>query len=46
VLLSRGQGEIKTAIPEPSTWVMIALGFVGLGYAGFRQKRQTPRCLA
>jgi hypothetical protein len=46
VLLNRGQGEIKLAIPEPSTWAMIALGFAGLGYAGFRQKRKTPRCLA
>jgi hypothetical protein len=23
--------------PEPSTWVMMILGFVGLGYAAFRR---------
>ena len=28
-----------TAIPEPSTWAMMLLGFVGLGYAGFRKAR-------
>lgn len=28
-----------TAVPEPSTWVMMALGFAGLGYVGFRRRR-------
>jgi hypothetical protein len=32
-------------IPEPSTWAMIALGFAGLGFVGFRQTRPTPRSL-
>ncbi len=27
-------------VPEPSTWAMMLLGFVGLGYAGFRRSRQ------
>jgi hypothetical protein len=27
------------AVPEPSTWVMLLLGFVGLGYAGYRKAR-------
>jgi hypothetical protein len=26
------------AVPEPSTWVMMILGFLGLGYAGFRRR--------
>jgi hypothetical protein len=29
-------------VPEPSTWVMMLLGFAGLGFAGYRQ-RQTVR---
>jgi PEP-CTERM motif len=32
----------KSVIPEPSTWVMMALGFAGLGYAGFRSNRRKP----
>ena len=40
VLLNRGQGEAKSAVPEPSTWAMMALGFVGLGFAGYRRTRK------
>jgi hypothetical protein len=28
---------LNSAIPEPSTWAMMLLGFAGLGYAGFRR---------
>lgn len=28
-----------TAVPEPSIWAMMLLGFVGLGYAGYRRTR-------
>jgi hypothetical protein len=28
------------AIPEPSTWAMMLLGFAGLGYAGYRNARK------
>jgi hypothetical protein len=38
-LVNRGQTEIKSAVPEPSTWAMMLLGFAGLGYAGFRKAR-------
>jgi len=28
------------AVPEPSTWAMMLIGFAGLGYAGWRRARQ------
>ena len=28
------------AAPEPSTWAMMLIGFVGLGYAGYRRRRK------
>ena len=31
---------IPPSIPEPSTWAMMILGFVGLGYAGYRASRR------
>lgn len=39
-LVSRGQTEIKTPVPEPSTWALMALGFAGLGYVGYRRARK------
>jgi hypothetical protein len=30
---------VQTAVPEPSTWAMMLLGFAGLGFA-FRQSRR------
>ncbi len=29
-----------TAVPEPSTWAMMILGFAGLGFIGYRQARK------
>ena len=29
--------EIGTAVPEPSAWAMMALGFAGLGFLGYRK---------
>jgi PEP-CTERM motif len=29
-----------TAVPEPSTWAMMVLGFAGLGFAGYRTSRK------
>ncbi len=31
------------AVPEPSTWAMMAIGFAGLSYAGYRRARATRR---
>jgi hypothetical protein len=28
------------AVPEPSTWAMVLLGFAGVGFAGYRQTRK------
>jgi hypothetical protein len=32
--------------PEPSTWVMMGLGFAGLGFAGFRSTRRKADAIA
>jgi uncharacterized membrane protein len=29
------------AVPEPSTWIMLLLGFTGLGFAGYRRKQKS-----
>jgi hypothetical protein len=31
---------IGGAVPEPSTWAMMLIGFVGLGYAGYLRARE------
>ena len=33
--------EVYGAVPEPSTWAMMLLGFAGLGFAGYRASRRT-----
>ena len=33
--------DIGSAIPEPSTWALMALGFAGLGFAGWRSRRRS-----
>lgn len=30
---------VSGAVPEPSTWAMMLIGFAGLGYAGYRKRR-------
>ena len=32
--------SLNSAIPEPSTWAMMLLGFAGLGFAGYRASRR------
>ena len=34
-------GSGSFTIPEPSTWAMMALGFAGLGFAGYRSHRRS-----
>jgi hypothetical protein len=33
-------GALGATVPESSTWVMMLLGFAGLGFAGYRQARK------
>jgi hypothetical protein len=37
-------GTVAT-VPEPATWVMMLLGFTGLGFAGYRKARIGPTAL-
>ncbi len=30
---------LQSAVPEPSTWAMMILGFVGLGFMAYRRKQ-------
>ncbi len=32
---------LVAAVPEPSTWAMMILGFVGLGFMTYRRKNTT-----
>jgi len=34
------------AVPEPSTWAMMLLGFAGIGYGVYRRKKAAPTALA
>ena len=38
-----GDFVLGGAVPEPSTWAMMLVGFAGLGFAGHRSARQTGR---
>ena len=35
-----------SSVPEPSTWAMMILGFVGLGFAGYRRSKDARRAFA
>jgi len=35
-----GSGGYVGGVPEPSTWVMMLLGFAGLSFAGYRQTKR------
>jgi hypothetical protein len=34
--------QVATNAPEPATWAMMGLGFMGLAFAGYRKARKTP----
>jgi len=38
-------GVVTGAVPEPSTWAMMILGFAGVGYLAYRRRKQ-PSLLA
>jgi hypothetical protein len=38
-----GGGGSAPAVPEPSTWAMMLIGFAGISFAGYRRKRLTVR---
>jgi hypothetical protein len=37
-------GDGVAAIPEPSTWAMMILGFAGLGFMAYRRKTRPLQC--
>ena len=39
-VIGTGQSYISAAVPEPSTWAMMILGFCGLGFLAYRRKNQ------
>jgi hypothetical protein len=41
-----GASSITTAVPEPSTWAMMILGFMGVGFMAYRRKSETSFRLA
>ena len=36
---------LVAAVPEPSTWAMMILGFMGVGFMAYRRRNQTARLL-
>jgi hypothetical protein len=45
-LLDDHQGFVVTSVPEASTWAMMLLGFLGVGFMAYRRKGQTSFRLA
>ena len=39
--LRRHPVDVVSAVPEPSTWAMMILGFFGLGFMAYRRRNQT-----
>ena len=45
VSYTSASGDFLTAVPEPSTWAMMVLGFAGVGFMAYRRKSK-PALLA
>jgi hypothetical protein len=41
-----GQWTVASAVPEPSTWAMMVLGFAGLGFMAYRRKSKSALLVA
>jgi hypothetical protein len=37
-----GRSSFASAVPEPATWAMMILGFLGMGFIGYRRKSLGP----
>ena len=37
---------VTAAVPEPSTWAMMILGFAGVGFMAYRRKSKQAICAA
>jgi hypothetical protein len=40
-----GRIEAVAAVPEPSTWAMMVLGFAGVGFIAYRRRKQSVAAL-
>jgi hypothetical protein len=45
LILDVTTGAVASAVPEPSTWAMMILGFAGVGFMAYRRK-STPALMA
>jgi hypothetical protein len=41
-----GDATVTPAVPEPSTWAMMILGFAGIGFVGYHRSRRGSSTLA
>ncbi|MBR0725063.1 PEP-CTERM sorting domain-containing protein [Bradyrhizobium manausense] len=41
-----GDGPLVTAVPEPATWAMMVLGFLGVGFVSYRRRAGSSLRLA
>ena len=45
-VVAGGATQFSAAVPEPSTWAMLMVGFAGLGYAAFRRSKSPISAVA